>query len=580
MTDPVQQIKDRLNIVEVIGQYVKLTKAGRSYKGLSPFKKERTPSFHVSPDKGMYYDFSSGKGGDLFTFIQEMEGVDFKGALKILADRAGVELKRESKGSRDARERMYGALDEASLFFESVLRERADALTYLHERGLDDATIRGFRLGLAPEGWDVLTLHLTKAGYRLAELETAGLAKRGEKGKHYDRFRSRIMFPIMDSAGRVIAFSGRIFGDAAQDEKNAKYLNSPETPLFDKGKILYGYDKAKHFIRKYDFAILVEGQMDLVMSHQAGYGNTVASSGTALSDDHLALIDRLTKKIVFAFDADSAGVASTGRAAILALARGMDVKVAHIPHGKDPADCIREDAAAWKQAVKEARHVVEFFLDRALHVPPSGKDDARGRVTRVRDTVLPYIARIASATDQAHFVRTVADSLGIAEDAVWQDVRTIRRSQDRDVTGYTGQRQGGQPAPKSTRTRKDDLERSLAGFLFWQEMREPRVLEDEHIAQRAVAFGVQLSSVVARYAHDRERLSFEMEISHEGSTDPHELLDTLLASIGREYMLEERQRISGELRAAERSGEDARAAELLTEFNELAQRIEALDRKP
>ncbi|HCC05588.1 TPA: hypothetical protein DEP58_04820, partial [Patescibacteria group bacterium] len=243
-----------------------------------------------------------------------------------------------------------------------------------------------------------------------------------------DRFRSRIMFPIMDPAGRVVAFSGRIFGEASKDDKNAKYLNSPETPLFDKSRILFGYNKAKQFIRKYDFSILVEGQMDLVMSHQSGYANTVASSGTSLTTDHLMLLDRLSKKLVMAYDADPAGVASSGRGASLALTRGMDVKVARVPIGKDPADCILEDANVWKDAVRNSKHVVDFYLDITLREAQEKKWNQRQLVLYARDTVLPYIQQVRSATDKAQFVHNYANVLGISEDAVWDELRQLDRA--------------------------------------------------------------------------------------------------------------------------------------------------------
>ena len=578
--DPVQQIKERLNIVEVIGQYVKLTKAGKNYKGLSPFRKEKTPSFYVSPDKGMYYDFSSGQGGDVFTFVQTMEGLDFKGALTMLAERAGVELHRESRGARDARDRLYDVLEEACRRYETTLAEHAEARAYLAERGLEQGTVRAFRLGFAAEGWTALGDALTRAGYDAHDLETAGLTKRGERGGMYDRFRSRIMFPLTDPAGRVIAFSGRIFGEAARDDKNAKYLNSPETPLFDKGRVLYGYDKAKASMRKYGCAILVEGQMDLVMSHQAGYANTVAVSGTGLTDDHLALVQRLTNNLVLAFDADTAGVASNGRAATLALGRGMDVKVVRIPLGKDPADCIREDVEVWKRAVRESVHVVDFYLDRALDERQRGTLDERALVLRVRDSVLPFVARVPSATDQAHFVRTIAQRLGIAEDAVWRDVRHLDRHDPTPQTTPVPGTTAPQAPPPTPATREESAESALAGFLFWQETHEPRILDEARIVARAGELGVDLAQVLARHATEREALAFRAELAHSNTEDPYRTFDALLSMIARGQLVRERQRLTRAIKDAERAHDDAGARALLADFHALARRIEALPPAP
>jgi len=576
--DNVQKIKERLNIAEVIGEYVKLTKAGKNYKGLSPFKKEKTPSFYVSPDKGMYYDFSSNRGGDIFTFIQEVEGVDFRGALKMLAERAGIELVPEERGVRDARERLYDVLDAACRFFETKLLEDQGALAYLKERGLADHTLRSFRLGFAPEGWRELSDHLVGKGYRAEELEAAGLAKRGERGNLYDRFRSRITFPIMDTAGRVVAFSGRIFGEAAHDEKNAKYLNSPETPLFEKGRILYGYDKAKSFMRKYDFAIFVEGQMDLVMSHQAGYANTVAVSGTGLTEEHLSLVGRLTNNLVFAFDADSAGKASAHRSALLALPRGMDVKIARVPIGKDPADCIRVDPEAWKRAVKESQHIVTDTLSTLANGSREGTEtDLRKLGLRVRDTVLPLIARIQSGVDQAHFVRVVAHTLGLAEDAVWVDVRRAAQEPKHAQT-LPEDASAGSDVPERKYTRREDLERTLAGFLFWQEQNDKTLCTEESVRTYVTHYQLPIEGILARHTHDREHLAFQAEVAY-GGLDARDALSTLMRDLSRVYLAEEKLTLARDMRNAELAHDEARVSTLLQSLHDITIRIEALEKK-
>jgi len=561
MSDEVQQIKDRLNIVDIVGQYVKLTKAGKNFKGLSPFANEKTPSFFVSPDKGMYYDFSSGQGGDIFSFIQKMEGVDFKGALQILAEKAGVTLHQESKDSKDARERLYIILEEATRFYETKLLENKDALTYLKTRGLEESTTRSFRLGFAPNDWRVIMEYLSKKGYAEKELEQAGLIKKGENGRYYDRFRSRIMFPIMDTAGRVIAFSGRIFGEPAKDTKNAKYLNSPETPLFDKGRILYGYHKAKQMIRKYDFTILVEGQMDLVMSHQAGYGNTVAASGTGLTDDHLALIDRLSKNLVMAFDADSAGIASNGRAATLALLRGMDVKVAKVPLGKDPADCIKEDATKWKEAVRDSKHVVDFYIDILLTEAKEKNYNQRQIILRARDMILPYIQKVKSATDRAHFVRSYANIFAIAEEAVWDELRVLDASEKNQYVQHTSKTLQ-QATQKKTFSRKNDLERSLAGFLFWQDALEQKMIEENFITTKVQEFMLPIDAILTRNTEEKGALALQAELLYETKTKLHETLLTLMKDLAVIYTSEELEYIASEQRKAEREGDLKKKEEL------------------
>jgi DNA primase len=309
----VSEIKYRLNIVDVVSPYLKLTKAGKNYKGLSPFKKEKTPSFFVSPERNTYYCFSTQKGGDAFTFIQEMEGVDFRGALKVLAEKAGIELTPENPETRKKTDRLFAILEDAARFFEATYAKNDEAQKYLAGRGLLPKSAKEWRIGYAPNDWRVLREHLLKAGFTDFELGEVGLTKKSDDGassrEPYDRFRGRIMFPITDTSDRVVAFSGRLFPDDGSG-KAPKYLNSPETPLFNKGAILYGYSKAKNAIRRYNFSIMVEGQMDLVMSHQGGFPNTVAVSGTGLTDQHLELLARLSKNVIMAFDADSAGIAS------------------------------------------------------------------------------------------------------------------------------------------------------------------------------------------------------------------------------------------------------------------------------
>lgn len=572
MSSQVDTIKERVNIVDVVSQYVKLTKAGKNFKGLSPFKKEKTPSFYVSPDKNMYYDFSSGQGGDVFSFVQAMEGVDFKGALTMLAERAGVELVPESREAKGERERGYAALEEATQFFETKLAENEEAKQYLRKRGLEAATERQFRIGFAQDEWTALHAHLTKKGYTERELEKVGLVKKGEKGSYYDRFRSRIVFPIADSSGRIIAFSGRIFGKAAEDKENAKYLNSPETPFFDKSRILYGYDKARQAVRKNDFAILVEGQMDIVLAHQAGYHNTVAVSGTGLTEHHVALVGRLTKRIVIAFDADDAGRASAGKAALLALKAGMDAKIVRMPQGVDPADMIARNVDEWRDAVKHALHAVEFFL---AHVRTT-EEDERKRQLRARDLVLPFVKSIPSAVDQAHFVKVFAETLALPEDAVWQELRALAGpTSSRDSFA---RRQTLVPSPREQKSREEQIERALAGFLFWQHEAENPVITDDLLNERTTHYGLALEGILARYEDERGVLAFEAELlANENTSSARELLDDLLRALVRTRLMTERAKLQREIQVAERSGRSEELTILVARFQELSNELERLE---
>lgn len=431
MDDAVQQIKDRINIVDVVGQYVQLKRAGRSYTARCPFHKERTPSFHVSPERGTYMCFGCGEKGDIFTFIEKMDGVDFKTVLKQLADKAGVTLdnrqfKQVTPEAKEHEERLLEVCEAAVKYFEGQLRTRSDVGEYLRNRGVHDDTVATWRLGYAPASWDSLSKHLLAQNFKVEDIVDAGFGVKSERrpGEVFDRFRGRIIFPIFDAGGQAIAVSGRFFEalqGARQEGEPAKYVNSPETELFKKSRVLYGLNVARGNIRKADCILLVEGQFDLVLAHQSGLPFAVALSGTALTPEHLAMLGRLSKRLVLALDADEAGVRSGLKSALMALGQGFDVKVPAFPPGKDPADLARENPELLKAAVRTSKTAVEFFLE-ALR--PHARDE-RTYKKEVEAKVLPLIAAIESRIEQEHFVRIVAQKLGVSDMAVRAEVEKI-----------------------------------------------------------------------------------------------------------------------------------------------------------
>lgn len=432
MFSPVDQIKERLNIVDVVSAYVTLVPAGKNFKGKSPFKQEKTPSFYVSPDKGLYHCFSTGKGGDMFTFVQEMEGLDFKGSLKVLADKAGVSLKNFDPKVKEEKDRLYEIMEEATKVFENFLLKRVDVLEYIKNRGIEEKTIKDFRIGYVPEGWRNL-YDLLRNKFSDKDLSLVGLVKVTEKGV-YDTFRDRIMFPIFDSSGRVIAFSGRIFKD---DGKSGKYVNSPDTPLFNKSDVLFGIDKAKNYIRKYDFTTIVEGQFDVIALHQAGFRNTVAVSGTALADslvgkdnhtNNLGIIKRLSNNLVLAFDSDSAGVNAAKRSALIGISLGMDVKIIDIDAGKDPADFLRDFGKdGWSKLLKSAEHIIVFYTKK---IQDSSKDEREvGR--RLKEEVLPLIQELQSEIEKSFFIKKISEMTNISEKYIISDLEKIPSQEKR-----------------------------------------------------------------------------------------------------------------------------------------------------
>jgi DNA primase len=421
MSSNVEQIKERLNIVDVISSYIKVEKAGINFKAKCPFHNEKTPSFFISPTRQSFYCFGCGEKGDVFSFVEKFEGIDFKDALKNLANRAGIKLekfKNEDGGQKDEKERLFEIMEVSAKFYERNLKEQRSALEYLKSRGLEESSVSKWRIGFALAEWRSLYELLLQKGFSKEEMFSAGLIKKvPNENKYYDTFRDRVMFPICDTAGRVIAFSGRAM---KEDDRTPKYLNSPETKLFYKSEVLYGLNVAKNFIRKLDYAVLVEGQMDLLMSHQSGILNTVASSGTALTGFHLRKIQKLSNRVVIAYDSDSAGEKASDRAAELALSLGMETKIASLPEGEDPASVAKENPEKWKKALRESEHFIDFILSRTIK-----KNQSRNLTKEIIKNVLPMVSLLKSEIEKSQFVKKIALKMKVGEEAVWGDLKKV-----------------------------------------------------------------------------------------------------------------------------------------------------------
>jgi len=424
-TDTVQQIKDKLSIQDIVAPYVKLTKAGKSLVGLCPFHKEKTPSFHVSVERGTWHCFGCGLGGDGFSFIEKIENVDFKGALKILAEKAGVTIEYSNSSSSRERssrtERLREVMSRAGEWYAGKL-SGSPAETYAKKRNLSNDTVRDWRLGYAPDAWRALLEALTSEGFSIEELLGAGLIKAadGKQGTYYDRFRNRLLFPIRDAAGRVVAFTGR----ALSADDPAKYLNSPETELYHKSEILFGMDHAKDAIRTRGFTMLVEGQIDVLLAHQSGFENAVALSGTALSEKHLSLMKRYSENLMLVLDADSAGLSATAKSAALALSSGLRIKAARLPAGKDPAELISEDPKDFTARIAAAKPIVDFFLAELAEK----ESDPHRLLRSAENIVLPLIAAMPSPMEREHFVQIAARTLGLSGEAVRESLKRLQVS--------------------------------------------------------------------------------------------------------------------------------------------------------
>jgi len=613
MNSPVQKIKESLGIEEVVSSYMKLEPAGSNLKAKCPFHNEKTPSFFVSPLRGSFYCFGCGASGDIFTFVEEFEGLDFKGALKLLADKAGIQLEAYSKGREETeseKEKLYRAMEEATLYFKNNLKETKEVLEYLKSRGLTDKSVEDFRIGFAMNDWRSLYGHLKNKGFTDSEIEKAGLIKNplpasperegefpsplGREGRGYDRFRGRIMFPIADTSGRVIAFSGRLFVD---DGKSAKYLNSPDTPIFKKSSILYGLDKAKQSIRKNDFSIVVEGQFDLILSHQAGFKNTVATSGTSLTgsdrslDDttnNLGMISHLSENIVFVFDGDKAGLAASERATPIGLAlfKDMNVKAASLPLGVDPADLIsRNGVDAWKEVIRNSKHIIEFLVDRYI-TDIQSKDSLKIKLN-IEKKIIPYLELIQNPIKKSHFISMISNKSGVRED----DIRDIlNKSNKPDLI-----KESDTVEKSSNMFRKDYILRKLLGIILWQKTVKVPTPEgvgiptasvgkqntdvDAILKEIAEILNIKEDQVLKETEKNKEDLIFEAEVFYGGDANLEKDVAELLNNLREEFLKEELFKKMQELRVVEEKKDTDKTSEVLKQINEINNKIQDIKNK-
>ncbi len=598
MVSSVDKIKERLSVVDVISSYLKLEKAGGNYKANCPFHNEKTPSFFISPARGSYYCFGCGVKGDIFTFVEQFEGLDFKGALKVLADRAGVPLESYNPKEQTEKDKLHQIMETATLFYEREFLTNKEAQDYVISRGITDETRKAFRIGYAPSekvGWRMLVNELHTKGFTDKEIELAGLAKfpstdstgspqvKKEQGL-YDRFRDRVMFPIADTGGRIIAFSGRMLHDPSASSGQAmqgKYINSPETPIFKKGSTLYGLDKAKFEIRKRDQVILVEGQMDLVLSHQAGFVNTVASSGTALGDSVVADAERgllsglgqvnaLTKKMIIAFDGDKAGLRAAGRAERIALSLGMDVKIAKMPKDMDPADVIRTQGAdAWKKIIDGAVHIITLYTTILMEHPLSELSRARA----VSDKILPYVAVMPSAVERAYFIKEICTKTGIPESALDEDMAKLINREQTDKKILTEMN-----AIKKDDKRGTRIEERIFGILFWQEtLSPPRVdLELLRARLRTIVGESRFASFMEIPTDKKNETVFEVELLYQNTEHIGREIEELISNLEEDVLGRAIEQVMSEIGIAEREGNTDKIQALLTTSKEITARLNTI----
>jgi DNA primase len=483
----VDEVKDRVDIVEIVGETVKLRKSGKNYTGFCPFHaNKRTPAFAVFPDSGTWRCFGScNEGGDAFSFLMKKEGWDFKETLRYLADRVGVEMQPLSPAQEAAEEthqRLRDLLEAAVTFYRHNLLQTpagSAVLEYLHKRGMSDATLEAFQIGYAPDSWDAASNYLAERGYTGDELIQAGMVTEREQGGTYDRFRGRLMIPIRDVRGRLAGFGARVM----DPEAYPKYVNSPQSPIFDKGRLLYGLDRARKAIRQQDQAVLVEGYMDVIGLWQAGFENVVSPMGTAITEHQLRSLKKYSRRIILALDADAAGSQATIRGLTLARealdreadpvfdTRGLvryegrldaDIRIVTLPVGKDPDEIVGEDREAWPALLGQAKTVVDYVLD--VMSAERDLDDPKAK-SEIARQVLPLIEDVADSVERETYRQKLARRLRVDERALREMHTAPARAQGRPRTGLTGE-----TAPFET------VDLAMERFCLGALLKEPEIL--------------------------------------------------------------------------------------------------------
>ena len=427
----IEDIRGRTDIVEIVSDYVSLKKSGANFKGLCPFHQEKSPSFNVNQEKQFYHCFGCGESGNVFRFLMKMENLAFPESVRLLAARYGVSIpdaKRRKDGQRDEREILLDLNGLAASFFENQLRSPEGgrkAREYLEERGVSMDVAKRFAIGFAPDAWDSCLVYLANKGFSVPQLERAGLIKANEaRSRFFDRFRNRIIFPFHDTRGRVVGFGGRLFGGG--EEKGPKYLNSPETDTFKKGKIFYGIHHAVKGIQQKGFAVIVEGYFDALTAYLHGFDNVVANSGTALTEDHASLLSRYAKNVTMVYDSDTAGASASERAFEILLKKGFHARMVVLPPGEDPDSYLKKyGPEKFSGALKDAKPFIESLIQSAAEEATS-ETSVEGKMRRL-EKILPFIEKIPSTIEKNEYINILSERLGIPERAIYSDLKKTSR---------------------------------------------------------------------------------------------------------------------------------------------------------
>lgn len=558
---PAQLIKEKLHVVDVLKGYIEVQPAGRNFKALCPFHHEKSPSFMISPDRQSWHCFGCGEGGDIFTFVMKYENLEFGEALKVLAEKAGVELRRVSPMEYKHFGLLYDLNASARDFYRKQYNSAGIAQDYIKTRGLKPETVEEFEVGWAPQANDELSRFLVNFGYAPEDVIRAGLAVKSDRGLMFDRFRGRIMFPIWNHAGKVVGFTGRILPQFDTGEMG-KYVNSPETAIFQKSKLLYGFQKAKNAIRDAGNALLVEGQMDMIMTWQSGVKNVIATSGTALTADHLQSLRRLTDKLVLSFDNDSAGYAALERAIDLAEAMDFGVKTAVVEKYKDAAEAVITEPDYMQKLLEHAKPAPQFYFDRYL---PAGVGDLKDRdyVLKLRK-VLMKLMHIASGVERSAWFQELSRRTGMQESVLEEEAKKAAAD---DILPKIKE---AEPAKRETRelTRRELIaERLLAAA----------AAKNDFTSGKDVVIYLpepypQIWAILESGGRKSDNPELDFIINTALLVDEEisaKEFEELKSQLRREYLKEKREELVMAVKRAEHAGDEKNLAEAMQKLSEL-----------
>lgn len=578
--EPIKEIKEKLDIVDVVKDYIQLFPAGKNFKAICPFHKEKTPSFIISPDRQTWHCFGScNEGGDVISFVMKYENLEFYEALKMLAERAGVELKSISPSGQKEFGILYDINLAALEFYRDQLLPHQEARVYLEERGIKKETIDDFEIGFAPTDKDALILYLVNRGYEIQDVERAGLCFKTERGTYMDRFRGRLMFPLYNTFGKVVGFSGRVLPQY-DDGKSGKYVNSPETLIFNKSKTLYGFHKSKSYIKELKQVLFVEGQMDFLMLYQDGVKNVIATSGTALTNYHLEILKKVCDTAIFAFDSDEAGLSAIERAIDMAHTMDLNVKSFTLEDAKDPAEYIVKNPGQIDRLIRHnSLSAFDFYYRRLIE-----KNDSDNLKTKLR-SFLSKILHIASPIERSSWVKKIAEKVGMAEKTIYEEMEMFKGVKKVNVADNKNLENKGNDLNSSMEQIKSRVQRiAMDIFILIMIDRQNVGLVNDYRNYFPQPFDDLLDFIVEdkkpteSSEADNIFSYLEMQASLKNDQIDQEKIPVeisfLLKELKREYLKDRKQELLSEIKKSEQDNNPDKIGELLKEFDEIVKLID------